>query len=133
MGLFYSRNDLHTEDVPQGLNQWVNHPEADPRMPNLFAARALILPSQGHSFHCHPGREEIICVLSGTIAQWIGQDRRVLRSADCACIPAGVVHASFNIGKEPAVLFVVLSGASLTEPLAIDMADKDPWRSLPTP
>ena len=102
-------------------------------MPNLFAARATIEPGQGHDFHCHPGREEIIHVLRGTIAQWIDQDRQELQAGECALVPAGAVHASFNVGDEPAVLFVVLSAADSADPLAIDKAGELPWSSLPTP
>ncbi len=133
MGLFFSQSNYHSEPVAQGVNEWINHPDTDPRIPGLFAARATIVPGSGHDFHRHPGREEIIYVLHGTIAQWIEQDRQVLNAGDSALIPAGLAHASFNVGDEPAVLFVVLSDAQSVEPLAIDMAGEEPWRSLPTP
>ena len=132
-GLVYHPDDYYAESVPQGRNEWVNHPDTDPRMPGLFAARATILPGQGHGFHRHPGREEIIYVLEGAIAQWVDQERYVLRAGDSVCVPADVVHASFNAGPAPAVLFVVLSGAISSEPLAIDMAGEEPWSLLPTP
>ena len=131
--LVYKQDGYHLEPVPQGRNEWVNHPDADPRMPGLFAARATILPGMGHDFHRHPGREEIIYVLEGAIAQWIGQDRFVLEAGDSVCVPADVVHASFNVGPALATLFVVLSGAMTSDPLAIDMAGETPWCSLPTP
>ncbi len=133
MGLFFSQSKYLSEPVPQGLNEWINYPDTDPRMPGLFAARATIEPGYGHDFHRHPGREEIIYILQGTIAQWIEQDRQVLYAGDSALIPAGLVHASFNVGDGPAVLLVVLSEAQSVEPLAIDVAGEEPWRSLPTP
>ena len=133
MALFYSSDRYHAQKVDQGVNEWVNYPEVDPRMPGLFAARATIEPGQGHNFHYHPGREEIIYVLQGTIAQWIGQQRQVLNAGDCALVPADAIHASFNLGKDPAIIFVVLSGPQHETPLAEDMADQEPWSSLPTP
>ncbi len=133
MALFFGNEDYRKERVVQGLNEWVNHPHADVRMPGLLAARATILPGEGHSFHRHPGREEVIYVLSGQVAQWIGQDRRELEAGACALIPAGEVHASFNMGDKPALLFVVLSGATSKEPMVVDCSGDEPWRSLPAP
>ena len=133
MSLIYRTEDRRTESVPQGTNEWANYPDVDPKMPGLFAARATILPGQGHDFHAHPKREEIIYVVQGIIAQWIDQDRHVLNAGDMALIPAGEVHASFNLGEEPAVLFVVLSGAQSSEPLAIDRSGEAPWSRLPKP
>jgi len=111
----------------------LNYPAVDPQMPELFAARATIHPGHGHNFHCHPGRAEIIHVLEGTIAQWVAKDRQVMHPGDTVLIPADIVHASFNIADEPAVLFVVLSKALHEAPLAIDVAGIEPWCSLPSP
>ena len=133
MALFFHKNNLHQEHVPQGTNEWANYPETDSRMPGLFAARATILPGEGHDFHRHPGREEVIYVLQGHIRQWIEHESRELHAGDMALIPEGMVHASFNVGTTPAILFVVLTEAHSEQVLAVDMAEEEPWRSLPSP
>jgi Cupin domain len=40
----------------------------------------------------------VILVVTGEVEQWVDRDKRILRPGDCAFIPAGVVHASFNTG-----------------------------------
>ena len=130
MTYFCCEGDFNRESLPQGLNEWINHPEPDGEMPGLFAARASIAPGMGHDFHLHPGREEIIYVLRGTIEQWVGKESRTLTAGDAALIPASCVHASFNVGNDKAVLFVVLAPAKSDEPLARDVSSEAPWNAL---
>lgn len=130
MPYFFPQDALHREPVAQGLNEWINYPSVDAQCPGLFAARATIAPGMGHDFHLHPGREEIIYVLQGAIEQWVGRERRILRAGDTALVPAGRVHASFNVGATEAVLFVVLTPAASDEPLAIDVSAEAPWNTL---
>ncbi|GAB5518424.1 MAG: hypothetical protein RhofKO_06750 [Rhodothermales bacterium] len=116
----------HThEAVPQGGNTWINWPGQ-----GLFGARARIKPGMGHDFHYHPGREELIYVLEGRIAQWIGEAMQMLEPGDAVVIPADVVHASFNAGETDAVIFVVLTGAEGEQDLGVDVSQTEPWRSL---
>ncbi len=130
MSYFICEGDFNLQSVPQGLNEWINHPEPHGEMPGLFAARASIAPGMGHDFHLHPGREEIIYVLRGTIEQWVGKQCRTLTVGDVALIPASCVHASFNVGSDKAVLFVVLTPAKSDEPLAHDVSSIAPWNAL---
>ena len=132
MRYFFPQHTYHQDTVPQGLNEWINWPEVDAETPGLFAARASIAPGMGHDFHYHPGREEIIYVLEGTIEQWVGEDHQVLTAGDSVIIPADRVHASFNIGSTEARIFVVLTPAASDQPLAVDMADEAPWKTLRT-
>ena len=127
---FFPQAAFHRQAVEQGLNEWINYPETDPDVPGLFAARATIKPGMGHDFHRHPGREELIYLLSGTIEQWVRRERRVLTAGDAVLIPAGWEHASFNDGTSDAVLFVALSPAVSDEPLAEDLSDQVPWNTL---
>ena len=130
MAYFYPKESYHEESVPQGVNAWVNWPHPEPEVSKLFGARASIAPGMGHNFHYHPGREELIYVLEGTIEQWVGQETQTLTAGDAVVIPADKVHASFNVGTGPAVLFVVLTPAQLDQPLAVDVAAEAPWNSL---
>ena len=130
MRYFFARDALCTEAVPQGQNEWINYPEVDEDVPGLFAARATILPGMGHDFHLHPEREEIIYILEGEIEQWVDTERSRLGAGDAVVVPAGRVHASFNIGPSCAVLFVVLTPARSEAPLAIDVSGRAPWNAL---
>ena len=130
MSYFFPQHTYHQDPVPQGLNEWINWPEVGQEVPGLFAARASIAPGMGHDFHYHPGREEIIYVLQGTIEQWVGEDHHVLTAGDAVIIPADRVHASFNVGSSEAKIFVVLTPAHSDQPLAIGVADKAPWKTL---
>ena len=132
MRYFFPQQTYHQDPVPQGLNEWINWPEVDADTPGLFAARASIGPGLGHDFHYHPGREEVIYVLDGTIEQWVGEERHVLTAGDAVVIPADRVHASFNIGPTEATLFVVLTPAHSDQPLAVDVSGEVPWKTLRT-
>jgi quercetin dioxygenase-like cupin family protein len=88
-------------------------------------------PEFGHDFHKHPDQEEVICVRSGRIQQWLERDRRELGPGDSVFIPADLVHASFTSGDETAQLVVMLGpcvgdvGYEL-----VDVSGDEPWSSL---
>jgi quercetin dioxygenase-like cupin family protein len=93
----------------------------------------LVQPGQGHDFHRHPNQEEVILVRSGTVEQWIGEERRELTAGDVAFVPFGEVHATFVApdASEGANLFVALGprhGVDGYE--AVDMTAEEPWASL---
>ena len=56
-------------------------------------------PGKGHDFHKHPDQEEVILCVAGSVEQWVDREKRILGPGDSAFIPAGVVHASFNVGE----------------------------------
>jgi len=130
MSYFLLQKDLHREEVPHGVNEWANYPSVAADLPGLFAARATIRPGMGHDFHLHPGREEVIHVLKGQIEQWVEKESCILSPGDTVFIPAGMVHASFNTGKEKAVVFVVLTPALSDQPLTTDVATQAPWNRI---
>jgi quercetin dioxygenase-like cupin family protein len=88
-------------------------------------------PGKGHNFHKHPDQEEMILVLAGTVEQWVDREKRMLGPGDSAFIPAGVVHASFNPGGEPAKILAILGPC--VGPVgyeAVEVGDETPWRTL---
>ena len=88
---------------------------------------------QGHAggFHKHPEQEEVIYVISGSIEQWIEQEKRQLCSGDSVFIGADVVHASFNDSGGPAKLLAILGPCIGEEGYAlVDVFEEEPWRSL---
>lgn len=63
---------------------------------------------KGHNFHKHPDQEEVVLVISGMVEQWVDREKRILGPGDSAFVPAGVVHASFNAGDQPAKIIAIL-------------------------
>ena len=88
---------------------------------------------KGHAFHTHPHQEEVIIVTAGRLEQWIDREKRLLGPGDAAYIPAGVVHASFNVGAVEARLLAIL-GPCVGENgvLTVDVADEAPWNAIQT-
>jgi quercetin dioxygenase-like cupin family protein len=73
----------------------------------------------------------VILVVTGEVEQWVDRDKRILRPGDCAFIPAGVVHASFNTGENPAKIIAILGPC--VGPIdyeLVDAANDAPWRTL---
>jgi quercetin dioxygenase-like cupin family protein len=52
--------------------------------------------------HFHPSQDEHFEILAGTMEARIGGDARTLTAGDVLDIPAGIVHAMWNGGDEPA-------------------------------
>jgi quercetin dioxygenase-like cupin family protein len=97
----------------------------------IVAIEATFLPGKAHDFHYHPGQEEVIYVVSGSVEQWVESERRQLQAGDGVIIPADVVHATFNDGGEPATILAVLSPAVDGDGYAaVDVSGDEPWRSL---
>lgn len=130
MAYFHPRSTYHSETVEQGVIEWFNYPNSDDDLPMLFGARVVLTPGKGHNFHRHPGREELIFVIEGTVEQWVDQDCQILEPGDAVLIPAGCVHASFNLSAKDAVLVVVLSPVSIDQPLTEEVAHESPWSTL---
>jgi hypothetical protein len=69
---------------------------------------------------------EITCASFGQT--WIEQEKRILGPRDSVFMPAGVVHATFNLGDEDATVLAIL-GPSVGEMGAenIDVSSEAPW------
>jgi quercetin dioxygenase-like cupin family protein len=99
----------------------------------IMTVEAIFLPGKCHEFHCHPRQEEVIYVLEGELEQWVEEERSVIGPGDAVIIPAGVVHASFNIGAAPARILAVLSPCVGEAGYEVEeLADEEPWRSMRT-
>jgi quercetin dioxygenase-like cupin family protein len=95
----------------------------------LFMVRATMPAGEGHNFHCHPGREEILYVLEGEAEQWVGTESRRLRPGDVAFIPGGSPHATFNHGPGTLRFLAILSPVQTNGPFTIDVYDEEPWKA----
>ena len=97
----------------------------------IVTIEATFLPGKSHDFHRHPGQEEVIYVVEGTIEQWVEQDRTILSAGDSVLIPASVVHATFNDGDAPARILAILSPAVGEDGYGVeDVSGDEPWASL---
>ena len=97
----------------------------------IVAIEATFLPGKAHPFHIHPGQEEVIYVIEGTIEQWVESESRTLTAGDAVVIPADAVHATYNETGEPAKILAILSPAVEGDGYAaVDVAAEEPWASL---
>ena len=121
-------------EIERQQHDWgVFAPVSVPRdgVEGIVTIEATFLPGKCHDFHRHPGQEEVIYVLDGTIEQWVESEKRLLGPGEAAIIPASVVHASFNDGSEPARILAILSPSVGEEGYGVeDVSGEEPWRGL---
>jgi quercetin dioxygenase-like cupin family protein len=97
----------------------------------IVAIEATFLAGKCHDFHRHPGQEEVIYVLEGTIEQWVEGEKMMLSAGDSVVIPASVVHATFNDGDAAARIIAILSPSVGEDGYGVeDVSGEQPWASL---
>ena len=75
----------------------------------------------------------VIFLRSGSVEQWLGDERKQLVAGDVAFIPMDTVHATFvaEDATEPARVLVVLGPShGLDGYEAVDASTEEPWASL---
>ncbi len=128
-GAFKPGSSLTRDQHDWGVFAQVSGPRDG--LDGIVAIEATFLPGKCHDFHRHPGQEEVIYVLEGTIEQWVLDQKQVLAAGDSAVIPASAVHASFNDGTEPAKILAILSPAVGEDGYGVeDVSGEEPWASL---
>ena len=130
MSKFVLRSETPAEELEWGKLTWISRPPATDSK-QLTVIEVELLPGNGHAFHKHSDQEEVIVCLSGTVEQWIGEEKRNLGPGDAVFLDADVVHATYNDSNEPAKLMVTL-GPCVGEDgyELVDVADQEPWKSL---
>ena len=129
-GRFITRDEIVRETFDWGETGWVSRPSFTGSR-GLCVIDVTIFPGGGHAFHRHPDQEEIIWVREGRIEQWLEQDKHELGPGEAVYIPAGVVHASFTVGDEPATVSVMLTPTAGEDGYAVvDVFEQEPWASL---
>jgi quercetin dioxygenase-like cupin family protein len=128
--MFRIARDIDRNDAGWGRFHWLSNPAATGAS-QITALDVTIEAGKGHAFHKHPKQEELICVLSGTLEQWVGEEKRILHAGDAVFIPAGVPHASFSAGTQD-VRFIAIFGPSTGEAgfEMVELGDVEPWKSL---
>jgi quercetin dioxygenase-like cupin family protein len=127
---FVIASETTPEVLDWGRLGWLcNPPTTGAR--DLTVIDVTLSPGKGHNFHRHPDQEEVIYVVTGEVDQWVDRDRRVLNAGDSAFVPAGMVHASFNVGDGDAKIVAILGpcigdiGYEL-----VDVSGEAPWNGL---
>ena len=130
VGKFVIARDVEPEVLDWGQLRWLSNPPTT-NAKDLTVIDVTLALGKGHNFHKHPDQEEVIYVVSGTVEQWVGREKRVLGPGDSAFLPADTVHASFNVGDTEAKLVAILGpcvGESGYE--LVDIAGEPPWNGL---
>jgi quercetin dioxygenase-like cupin family protein len=128
-GAFKPGSSLTRDQHDWGVFAQVSGPRDG--LDGIVAIEATFLPGKCHDFHRHPGQEEVIYVIEGSIEQWVLDEKQVLSAGDSVAIPASAVHASFNEGSEPAKILAILSPAVGDDGYGVeDVAGEEPWASL---
>jgi len=128
-GAFKPGSSLTRDQQDWGIFAQVSGPRDG--LEGIVAIEATFLPGKCHDFHRHPGQEEVIYVIEGSIEQWVLEEKQVLTAGDSVVIPGSAVHATFNDGTEPAKILAILSPAVGEDGYgAEDVAGEEPWASL---
>ena len=129
-GKFVIGKEIARDQLDWGQMGWISRPSTTAAK-HICEIEVTLESGFGHNFHKHPRQEEVIHVMAGEIEQWLETGKRTLRPGDAVFIPPGVVHASFNTGKQTAKLLVVLSpciGEGGYE--LVEVNGEAPWNSL---
>ena len=129
--MFISAEDIKVDGDEKCQNEWISGLDTS-SVParDVMLARATFAAGEGHDFHYHGDREEFLYILEGEVEQWVGEEKKICRAGDVVFISPGVVHASFNAGKSEAKLLAIFGNKSSLAPLAVDVSEEQPWRSL---
>ena len=93
----------------------------------------VFAPGDGFNFHHHPRQAEILYLMEGTLETWIGQEKATADAGDTLYLPAGTVHACFNVSNRSAKMFVALTPLIESEELGFELVDvsgEAPWNTL---
>lgn len=129
-GKFVTKEVMERVKLDWGDNNWISRPSLT-GAEHLTVIEVIVNPGAGHNFHKHPDQEEVITVISGQIEQWLEDQKQILEPGDSVFIPSDVIHASFNVGQNPAKLMVTLGpcvGDGGYE--VVEVGDQEPWKSL---
>ena len=129
-GKFITVGESQRETLDWGTLRWLSNPPSTGAK-DLTVINVTLGPGKGHDFHRHPDQEEVIYVVAGSVEQWVDREKRVLGPGDSAFLPAGMVHASFNVGSSDASIVAILGpcvGATGYE--VVDVSGEEPWKEL---
>lgn len=128
-GGFKTGDSLARDEHDWGVAAQISGPRDG--LAGIVTIEATFLPGKCHDFHRHPGQEEVIYVIEGTIEQWLGEEKHVLSAGDSVVIPASGVHATFNDSGSAAKILAILSPAVGDDGYGVeDVSADEPWSAL---
>lgn len=126
---FSIARNLENVAIPHGTVKTLVNPAISGSR-QLVVLDVILAGGKGHSFHRHPGQEEVIYVVEGRIEQWVEKERMILEAGDSAFIPSGQVHASFTLDNREARILAIF-GPCIGEGFTTeDVFDQAPWKDL---
>jgi quercetin dioxygenase-like cupin family protein len=129
-GKFITAAEVEREQLDWGELGWITRPSITGGT-DIVVIEVILKPGKGHDFHKHPNQEETITVIEGEIEQWLEAEKQLLKPGDSIFIDADIVHASFNVGSQPAKLMVTLGPCDGEGGYVVDeVGDQAPWNSL---
>jgi quercetin dioxygenase-like cupin family protein len=130
-GMFVPAAEIAREQLDWGWLGWCSRP-AGTGAENLVVIEVTLAPGGGHNFHKHPQQEEMIYVIEGEVEQWREEENRLLGPGDAVFLPAGTVHASFNVADRDAKLLAILAPCVDQRDgyEVVEVADQPPWNGL---
>lgn len=72
----------------------------------LTLGRMTVSPGRADLPHAHADAVEVLYLLSGTVAQIVGEETLMMEAGDTVVIPAGISHMTHNHGDEDADIIV---------------------------
>ncbi len=75
----------------------------------MTLGQCVIKPGCENPRHLHPNCEEILYVISGTIAHSLEDDSFEMGPGDTVVIPPNLMHNARNVGSETAVMMIAFS------------------------
>ena len=129
-GKFVLANHVQPEVLEWGKLRWLSSPPATGAR-DLTVINVTLAPGKGHDFHKHPDQEEVIYVVAGQVEQWVDREKRILGPGDSCFLPAGLVHASFNVGGTDADIVAILGPCvGDTGYEVVDVSTDAEWKGL---
>lgn len=129
-GKFVIAAEVEPETLDWGRLRWLSNPPTTGAK-DLTVINVTLAPGKGHDFHKHPDQEEVIHIVAGEVEQWVGREKRLLGPGDSAFLPAGTVHASFNVGAGDANIVAILGPCvGDTGYEVLDVSGEPEWREL---
>ena len=90
-------------------------------------------PGDAFNFHHHPNQEEVLYMAEGRLEAWVEDEKTTIGVGDALVLPAGTIHACFNVSDATAKMVVTLSPKIETEEMGFELVDvngEEPWASL---
>ena len=91
---------------------------------DLLVVRVIIAPGEGHPFHYHPNKEEVIYFISGTAEQWVAGEKQIMGPGSSVYVPKSAIHATYNRSEEPLEFIAIITPVSAEGPVTVELGEE---------